>query len=41
MDKKDLDWGNLGFAYQPTDYSYVSNRWTTNPNASSNKLSNA
>ena len=25
MDKKDLDWGNLGFAYQPTDYSYVSN----------------
>lgn len=25
MDKKDLDWGNLGFVYQPTDYSYVSN----------------
>ena len=25
MEKKDIDWGNLGFAYQPTDYSYVSN----------------
>ncbi|OFK23550.1 branched-chain amino acid aminotransferase [Olsenella sp. HMSC062G07] len=24
MQKKDLDWGGLGFAYQPTDYSYVS-----------------
>ena len=25
MEKKDLDWGSLTFAYQPTDYSYVSN----------------
>lgn len=25
MEKKDLDWGNLGFAYMPTDYSYVCN----------------
>ncbi len=25
MEKKDLDWGSLGFAYMPTDYSYVSN----------------
>ncbi len=25
MEKKDIDWGSLGFAYQPTDYSYVSN----------------
>ena len=25
MDKKDIDWGSLGFAYQPTDYSYVCN----------------
>ena len=25
MEKKDIDWGNLGFAYQPTDYSYVCN----------------
>ena len=24
-EKKDIDWGNLGFAYQPTDYSYVCN----------------
>lgn len=23
MEKKDLDWGNLEFEYQPTDYSYV------------------
>ena len=23
LEKKDLDWGNLPFAYQPTDYSYV------------------
>ena len=23
MEKKDIDWGSLGFAYQPTDYSYV------------------
>ena len=25
IEKKDLDWGNLSFAYQPTDYSYVCN----------------
>ncbi len=25
MEKKDIDWGNLDFAYQPTDYSYVCN----------------
>lgn len=25
MEKKDLDWGNLSFTYQPTDYSFVSN----------------
>ena len=25
MEKKDLDWGNLGFEYQPCDYSYVCN----------------
>lgn len=25
MDKKDIDWGNLTFAYTPTDVSYVSN----------------
>ena len=23
MEKKDLDWGNLSFSYQPTDASYV------------------
>ena len=25
IEKKDLDWGNLPFAYMPTDYSYVCN----------------
>ena len=25
MEKKDLDWGNLGFGYMKTDYSYVCN----------------
>jgi branched-chain amino acid aminotransferase len=25
MEKKDLDWGSLTFAYTPTDYSYVCN----------------
>ncbi len=25
LEKKDLDWANLGFAYQPTDFSYVCN----------------
>lgn len=25
MEKKNLDWANLGFSYMPTDYRYVSN----------------
>ena len=25
LEKKDLDWANLGFEYQPTDFSYVCN----------------
>lgn len=25
MEKKDIDWGNLGFGYMKTDYRYVSN----------------
>ena len=25
MEKKDIDWSNLSFGYQETDYSYVSN----------------
>ena len=25
MEKKELDWGNLGFDYVPCDYSYVCN----------------
>ncbi len=25
MEKKNIDWGNLGFAYQPTDWRYVTN----------------
>ena len=25
MEKKDIDWSNLSFGYQQTDYSYVSN----------------
>ncbi|MBE6719329.1 MAG: branched-chain amino acid aminotransferase [Ruminococcaceae bacterium] len=25
MQKKDIDWGSLGFAYMPTDYRFVSN----------------
>ena len=25
VEKKNLDWGNLSFAYTPTDYSYVCN----------------
>ena len=32
MEKKDIDWSNLSFGYQETDYSYVSNykdgKWT-------------
>lgn len=36
MEKKNLDWGNLGFGYMTTDYRYVANykdgkvgRWST------------
>ena len=25
MEKKDIDWGNLGFAYMPTDKRFVAN----------------
>ena len=25
MEKKNLDWANIGFAYMPTDMRYVSN----------------
>ena len=25
MEKKDIDWANLGFGYQKTDYRFVSN----------------
>lgn len=25
MEKKNLDWANLGFGYMTTDYRYVSN----------------
>ena len=25
MEKKNIDWGNLGFAYMPTEKRYVSN----------------
>ena len=25
MEKKDIDWGNLGFGYVQTDFRYVSN----------------
>ena len=25
MEKKNIDWGNLGFGYMPTDKRYVSN----------------
>ncbi len=41
MEKKDLDWSNLGFSYRPTDYRFQANwkdgKWsegelTTNPN---------
>ena len=24
MEKKNIDWGNIGFGYMPTDYRYVS-----------------
>ena len=41
MEKKNIDWGNIGFSYMPTDYRYVANfkdgAWdagelTTDPN---------
>ena len=25
MEKKNIDWGNIGFAYMPTDMRYVAN----------------
>lgn len=25
MEKKNIEWSNLGFGYMPTDYRYVSN----------------
>ena len=25
MEKKNIDWGSIGFGYIPTDYRYVSN----------------
>ena len=25
MEKKDINWGQLGFGYMPTDYRFVSN----------------
>ena len=25
MEKKNIDWGNLGFAYMPTDKRFVAN----------------
>ena len=25
MEKKNIDWSNIGFGYMPTDYRYVSN----------------
>ena len=25
MEKKDLDWGNIGFSYMPTEKRYVAN----------------
>ena len=46
MEKKNLDWGHLGFAYMPTDYRYVSNfkdgKWDegaliTDPNVTLNE----
>ena len=46
MEKKNIDWGNLGFGYVQTDYRYVSNykdgEWdegtiTTDPNITLNE----
>lgn len=46
MEKKNIDWGNLGFAYMPTDYRYVAHykngAWdagelTTDPNVVMNE----
>ena len=30
MEKKNIDWGNIGFGYIPTDYRYVSITRTAN-----------
>ena len=46
MEKKNIDWGNIGFGYIPTDYRYVANfkdgKWdegqlTTDPNVTLNE----
>ena len=45
MEKKNIDWGSIGFGYIPTDYRYVANfkdgKWdegtlTTDPNVTLN-----
>ena len=50
MEKKDLDWGNIGFSYMPTDKRYVANykdgAWdeggmTSDPNVVINECSKA
>ena len=46
MEKKNIDWGSIGFGYIPTDYRYVANfkdgKWdegqlTTDPNVTLNE----
>ena len=46
MEKKNIDWGSIGFGYIPTDYRYVANfkdgKWdegelTTDPNVALNE----
>ena len=46
MEKKNIEWSNLGFGYMPTDYRYVSNfkdgKWDdgaliTDPNVTINE----
>ena len=50
MEKKNIDWGNIGFGYIPTDYRYVSNykdgKWddgqlTQDPNIVLNECADA
>ena len=47
MEKKNIDWGSIGFGYIPTDYRYVANfkdgKWdegqlTTDPNVTLNDV---